>query len=134
MHLECPHCSTENKIEYAEHIKCNQCGEAFSGYIYKKFKKTTITAGAALVLGVFGTYKVGQLIADERYPLEIEYEIVSACVNSSQNPMSRQRYVDKTAACICGLEETMKEISYRDYKKSGFDFTARFFHNTMSCY
>ena len=39
MQIECPSCSTDNKIEFGENIVCSECKGSFAGHSYKKFKK-----------------------------------------------------------------------------------------------
>lgn len=134
MQIECPSCSTDNQIEFGENIICNQCKESFAGYSYKKFKKPLISATAALFIGAFGTYKADQIFfKDQRYPLNVEYELVDSCVNASRTLANTYRQAKKTQVCICALEKTMKVISYKELKKSESEFLTHFRRSISSC-
>ena len=134
MQIECPSCSTDNQIEFGKNIICNNCKESFAGYSYKRFKKPLISATAALFIGAFGTYKADQIFfEDQRYPLNVEYELVDSCVNASRTLMSSYRQADKAQVCICALEKTMKAISYKELKKSEPEFLTHFRRSISSC-
>ena len=127
MQIECPSCSTDNQIEFGKNIICNNCKESFAGHSYKRFKKPFISATAALFIGAFGTYKADQIFfEDQRYPLNVEYELVDSCVNASRTLKSSYSQADKVQLCICGLEKTMKVISYKEKKKSEPEFMTHF--------
>lgn len=134
MHIECPSCSTDNKIEFGENIVCSECKESFAGHSYKKFKKPLVSATAALLIGVFGTYKAEQIFFENpRYPLNVEYELIDSCVNSSRTLRSTFQNTDKTQTCICALNKTMEVISYKELKKSELEFLTRFRSSIASC-
>lgn len=134
MQVECPACSTGNKIEFGEHIVCCECKKTFAGHSYKKFKKPFLSTSAALFVGVFVTHNVEQAFFDkQRYPLSVEYELIDSCVNSSRMPRTAYRQVDKTKVCLCALDKTTHTISYKDMKKSEPEFLARFKHSIASC-
>ncbi|WP_284303740.1 hypothetical protein, partial [Marinospirillum insulare] len=97
MQIECPSCSTGNKIEFAQNIVCCECKKSFAGHFYKKFKKPLISATTALFIGAFGTYKVEQVFfEDQRYPLKVEYELIDSCVNASRTRFGSSSYIKKT--------------------------------------
>lgn len=134
MHIECPSCSTDNKIEFGENIICNECKESFAGHSYKKFKKPLVSATTALFIGVFGTYKADQIFFEgQRYPISVEYELIDSCVNSSRTLFNSFQYSDKTKTCICALNKTMEVISYKELKKSESEFLTRFRSSIASC-
>lgn len=134
MHIECPSCSTDNKIEFGENIICSECKKSFAGHSFKKFKKPVLSATAALFIGAFGTYKIDQVfLTDQRYPLNVEYELIDNCVNSSRTLRNSVRNIEKTQLCICALERTMEEISYKQLRKSESEFLTRFRSNIASC-
>lgn len=134
MHIECPSCSTNNKIEFGENILCSACKKTFAGHSYKKLKKPLISAATALIIGAYGGYKADQYFFDDhRYPLNVEYELVDDCVNSSGGLMIQYNQVRKTMICTCALEKTMKEISYKELNKSESVFLTRFRGNLASC-
>lgn len=134
MQIECPSCSTENKIEFGQNIVCCECKKSFAGHFYKKFKKPFISATTALFIGAFGTYKVDQIFfEDQRYPLKVEYELIDSCVNASRALLNSSSYVKKTQVCVCALEKTMEEISYKELKKNEPEFLARFRKSVVRC-
>lgn len=134
MQIECPSCATDNKIEFGENIVCSECKESFAGHSYKKFKKPLLSATTALFIGAFGTYKADQIFfEDQRYPLNVEYELIDSCINSSRIPMNSYRQTEKTQVCVCALEKTMEVISYEKLKKSESEFLTRFRSSLASC-
>ncbi|MFM2483768.1 hypothetical protein [Celerinatantimonas yamalensis] len=134
MNIECPSCSEENKIEYGENIICNKCGTTFAGHTYKKFKKPLLSASSALLIGVFGTYKIDQLYLNEqRYPVKIEYEIIDSCVNSDQRAITNHQYLEKKERCSCALELTMDSISYKEATSDDSKFLQKFRSNLNHC-
>jgi ribosomal protein L37AE/L43A len=71
MQIECPSCSTANKIEGAENLACQKCKKNFLGYIFKK--KAFVSASVAFVAGILGTYHAERYIYDaHRYPIRFE--------------------------------------------------------------
>jgi len=134
MHIECPSCQLENKIEYADNIVCSGCKESFSGYTYKKFKKPLISATTALIIGIYGTHKINEVYFEEqRYPVHIEYELIDSCVNSSSRVLRSSQYVTKKQTCACALEQTMLEVDYSELKKSESKFLTHFRINIGKC-
>lgn len=134
MKIECPSCSTDNEIEFGEYIACSECKETLAGHLYKKYKKPFVSATTALFIGAYGTYKADQLLFEEqRYPLNVEYELIDNCVNSSRTPMYWSRQAKKTQVCLCALEKTMEEISYKELRKSEPEFLTRFRSSVASC-
>lgn len=134
MHIKCPHCSADNKIEFGENIVCGECKKSFAGHSYAKLKKPLVSATTALFIGVFGTYKADKIFFEEqRYPLSVEYELVDSCVNSSRMPMRSIQYSEKKKTCICALNKTMEIISYEELKESESEFTTRFKNSIYIC-
>ncbi|EHK9000952.1 hypothetical protein KCU36_004302 [Vibrio vulnificus] len=134
MNIECPSCSKENKIEYGENILCCECNSTFAGHTYKKFKKPLLSASSALLIGVFGTYKIEQLYFDEqRYPVRVEYEIVDNCVNSDKRAMTTDKYVEKKNLCLCALELTMNSLSYKEATGDEANFLNSFRTSLNQC-
>ncbi len=131
MKIECPHCHTDNEIEYAENISCKECEKNFKGYKFSKRK--LVSASAALIVGVVGGYKANDALDEVRYPLKVEYAIVDTCINSSKSAVSTSWYINKRKACLCALERTTKDISYSDYKSSQQSFLNSFRKNAKNC-
>ncbi|BCO12845.1 hypothetical protein [Aeromonas hydrophila] len=134
MYIECPSCAKDNKIEFGENILCRECKCSFAGHSYKKVKKPLISVTTALIFGAFGAHNIDKVFFEEqRYPVNIEYELIDNCINSSRPLISSYRYNDKATVCVCALEKTMKVISYDHLKKSEPDFLAHFRRNVSSC-
>lgn len=135
MNIVCPHCDVVNKIEYGNNIHCCECKKNFLGNTYGKLKKPLISATAALVIGAFGGYKVDQYISDtSRYPLVIEYEVINSCAYGSKVAIRTNAQVEKTKACLCALDKTMQQVSYKAIKAKGeSEFQTRFKENIISC-
>lgn len=134
MQVECPSCQTDNQIEYAENIVCSACKESFNGHAFKKFKKPLISASTALIIGIYGTYKVDDIFFEEkRLPIQLEYELIDSCVNSSNKALRSSRYISKKEACMCALEQTLLKLDYREMKKNEALFMTRFNSNIRIC-
>lgn len=134
MIVECPSCAKEKEIEYAENIICDQCKSSFFGHTYKKFKKPLLSASAALFIGAFGGYKVGDALSPpDRYPLPTEYQLVNSCVNSSARPLTLESYARKQEICLCAVEATTAEIDFASMRKDSDAFVRALFENLASC-
>ncbi|ASA57947.1 hypothetical protein [Vibrio gazogenes] len=131
MKIECPHCHTDNNIEFAENITCKKCEKNFKGFKFSKRK--LVSASTALLLGAVGGYKVNTALDKERYPLEVEYAIVDTCINSSKNMVSVRWYESKRERCLCALAETEKSVLYSDYKSDQKLFLSNFRLNAKDC-
>ena len=131
MHLECPKCFKDNEIRPKEPITCKHCSEDISDY---KYRKPLISATAALCIGVGGFYATDKyLLAEDRYPVAVEHSIIEACVSSYQEPMSYPLYENKQRICICVLEETMKDVSFKKYNENDAEFLIKFKTNVKQC-
>lgn len=131
MKIECPHCQTENKIEFAENISCTECTKNFKGYKFSKRK--LVSASTALLVGAVGAYALENARDEERYPLEVEYAIVDTCVNSSKNMVSVSWYESKRETCLCALEKTENDVTYSDYKSDQATFLSTFKQHARGC-
>lgn len=134
MQIVCPHCSSENKIDFSENILCGECKKTFAGHLYKKFKKPFLSTTTALLVGAFGAYHLdNKFIEKERYPVGVEYELIHSCLANSGRLMDSNRMIAKTTRCVCALENTMSDFSYKEMKKSESEFITRFTANITSC-
>ncbi|WP_298775137.1 hypothetical protein [uncultured Shewanella sp.] len=135
MQVECPSCQTDNQIEYSENIVCFSCKESFKDHAFKKFKKPLISTTTALIIGIYGTYKIDNTFFEEqRLPIQVEYELIDSCVNSSGGSLRSSQYVVKKEVCMCALEQTVLKINYEEMKKNESLFMARFNSNISICY
>lgn len=134
MQVECPSCKTDNKIEYAENIICTNCKGSFTGHAFKKYKKPLISSTTALIIGVYGTFKIDNTFFEEkRLPIPIEYELIDSCVNSSSRALRSSKYISKKETCMCALEQTLLKIDYKEMKKNESLFMTRFNNNIRVC-
>ncbi len=132
MLVECPACSNQQSLRNPE--ACGQCRTSFSGHLYRKYKKPLLSATTALFIGAYGSYKISDVFFDhERYPLRIEYEIVNACVNSSERIVSSSVYLKKHDVCLCAQQATSRTISYGEMEADPHAFTAAFKRNAAGC-
>jgi hypothetical protein len=131
MRIECPKCFKTNNLNLEAKINCGHCKEEISGYTYKK---PLISAATALIIGAGGFYAADRyVLADDRYPVLHEYSIVDSCLSNHREPISYSIYGNKRKVCICTLEETMKEVSYNDFKKDQTHFFRAFEKNVKNC-
>jgi hypothetical protein len=129
--IECPKCKKDNEINFSNDLKCNHCHSEFSN---NKYKKSGMAASAAFIIGVSGYHMVDKyIISENRYPLELESEILDQCRNGYQKPIFDTLYARKNKICICALSKTMNDISYSDYKAHKTEFSKSFNNNAMMC-
>ena len=131
MHLECPKCFKDNEIRPKEPIICKHCNEDISDY---KYRKPLISATAALLIGVGGFYATDKyILAEDRYPVTDEHSIIVDCVSAYRSPMKIRKYTKKQEVCICVLEETMKDVSFKVYSENEAEFLDKFKMNIKQC-
>lgn len=82
----------------------------------------TVTAGA-----IAGAY-IDDSFEKNRYPVALEYQIISECTEQSYASRKMQSPV---RTCICALEKTMNEISYEERISTSFSST--FEHYLRTC-
>lgn len=133
MKIKCPACNKNNQIEYAEHIKCSECGSSFNGFSFRKYKMPITVAVASGLIGFAANERVEAVWEDQRYPLSVEYELVNFCVNKSQSLMSNTWHVEKTKICICALERTMDDLTLSELEENESRFMTRLRSNIKSC-
>ncbi|RMA82704.1 hypothetical protein DFR27_0661 [Umboniibacter marinipuniceus] len=102
-------CTCNSSGAVSVRIACIECSK-----VIKKFsiKKPLKTVGLSLAAIYGGSQLIDYAISDNRYPLEIEYAVSNACINSAQARISNLGYETKQRVCLCALEEAMNEISY----------------------
>ncbi|GIU15873.1 hypothetical protein TUM4261_33560 [Shewanella sp. c952] len=133
MIIECPHCSEDNKIEYAENIRCKKCEKDYKGFEFSKRKIITGTALALLTYVGFHTLNDEIKGYGERYPIAVEYALLDSCINGSTNSISKSNYLSKRDACLCALKDTQEDYPYADYKDNVKGFVPIFRQNAKSC-
>lgn len=125
MNVICPHCETLNKISSKNSIICGKCDKHFPDDIYAKrswFRKhPKKTIGSLMIVGAVIGYEVEDRLDENRYPLQLEYQIIANCANNQT--------VNRANACICALERTMKNLTYPQINDSPSEFRRIFRHN-----
>ncbi|GAA6133821.1 hypothetical protein NBRC116188_06100 [Oceaniserpentilla sp. 4NH20-0058] len=109
---------------------CKNCSNEIERF---QIKKPLKAAGIAAILAYGGSQFIDYAITDNRYPLDIEYEILNACSNSYREPVSYRVYGSRNEICLCAMEDTMNEISYIRYKVSEQAFLKAFDKNAENC-
>lgn len=133
LNIVCPACTEENTLEYGDHISCNKCEKTFAGHTYKRFKKPFLSVKAALLIGAVGAYKVDkEFLEPKRYSTGAIVEIVSYCA-SSDNIFSRSTQSITAKACICALDETMREVPESELASNAKLFQTSFVNNLKQC-
>jgi hypothetical protein len=131
MFIECPKCFKYNDLKLKENVKCGHCQEELSGH---KYKKRVISVTTALMIGVGGSYATNKyLFTENRYPLAVEYSIIESCVNSHKKPLAYSVYGKKREICLCALEETIDDVSYKKFSKDETSFLITFEKKAKQC-
>jgi len=132
-------CSCQDNQETSAEIRfyCNKCKEEKKKITIKK----PLKAG---VISIFLTYSGVQVfdyaIENNRYPLEVESEIINACTNYYRESVTPRLYEMRRSVCLCALRDTMNEISYIRYKidekafLKAFKAKAPLIFSIYSCY
>lgn len=125
-------CKCEGPIKVKTRIShtCSSCQKAVKGLQFKKKLKY------AAIIGVIG-YGSGQalesVVFDNRYPLDVEYSIIDACVNASGKALSSSQYKNKQNLCLCAVEDTINDVSYSTYKSSTHIFNQSLQRSLNKC-
>lgn len=133
MKIICPHCQLKNDIEYAEHIKCKRCEKSFKHYSYRVktiTKPIVVGASAALLTGGIIGYTVENTLDQVRYPIELEYSIITQCANPSTSYKKEYELQKNIKTCICTLKKTIQDVG-ENYADD--EFIKSFNHNLRQC-
>ncbi|WP_420589075.1 hypothetical protein [Bacterioplanoides sp.] len=123
-------CGDKANIEATVKFHCKTCSSLIEKFTVKKPLKA---AGLAAILAYGGSQFIDYAITDNRYPLAVEAEILNACTNSYQEPVSFRVHGKRRDVCLCALEETMNEISYVRYKLNEKAFLKAFDSRAKAC-
>lgn len=125
-------CQCGDKSDVGATIKfhCKTCAHVIEKFSIKKpLKVAAITA----ILAYGGSQFIDYAITDNRYPMDVEHEILTACSSSYKRPLAYRVYGSKARICLCALEDTMNEISYIRYKVDEKGFLSAFKQNAKAC-
>lgn len=123
-------CGDKAEIEATVKFHCKNCSTHIENFTIKKPLKA---AGLAAILAYGGSQFIDYAITDNRYPLSVESEILNACTNSYQEPVSFRVHGKRRDVCLCALEDTMNEISYIRYKVNEKAFLKAFNSRAKAC-
>ena len=118
LEIDCPHCLEENKINLSSEIKCKNCNESLIG---EKYKKPIISVMTAIILGIGGGIYLDEKFETDRYPINIEYNIIHSCLSSYEEPLNERYYKNKKRTCVCALGKTENEIDFEEYENKFLD-------------
>jgi transcriptional regulator with GAF, ATPase, and Fis domain len=72
----------------------------------EKYSKSIGSMMIAIVLGTVGGVFLDKQFETNRYPINIEYNIINNCLSAYEKPLRREYYEKKRKVCICALKET----------------------------
>ncbi|EGR9010206.1 hypothetical protein I8D50_004398 [Vibrio vulnificus] len=108
-------CECEETTKIKTSYTCTECNKPVKSWQLKRKLKYVG------IIGIIG-YGVGQaaeaVIFDNRYPMEVEFSLTDACINSSGRSLSSSQYRKKQTLCLCAVEGAINDISYSDFKSS----------------
>jgi hypothetical protein len=87
----------------------------------------------AVILGIGGGIFLDETFETDRYPVNVEYNIIDSCLSSYEEPLKRGYYKQKRNICICALKKTEQKIDYDDYKKDRNRFLDIFEEEANKC-
>ncbi|MGX2948664.1 hypothetical protein [Frederiksenia canicola] len=85
---------------------------------------------SSMLVGGYVTYQTGNWIEQVRYPIKLEYSIISQCANGYKSgylSSSSKKHID---ICICALEKTMNDVGVDE---SSNVFNSEFRSNLYKC-
>jgi len=108
--LKCK-CSKEKKLSSADIIiSCTGCSNnIWSGKVSRYSKVVTLIITLTFGAGYYTEYSLSE---ESRYPLEMEYEILNACINSDPTSFINTDYTKKQELCICMLNYATNETPF----------------------
>lgn len=109
-------------------INCLECNKPVDKiHIKRPLKAAAIVA----LVSYLGGQGVEYAVSDNRYPLEVEQELLSSCMDSYQRPVTRHIYGKKKAVCLCALQGTMNQISYVRFMAEDAIYDQKYFLNAF---
>ena len=123
-------CGEEADIQCSIRFSCKKCSTTIERF---KIKKPLKAAAILAILGYGGSQFIDYAITDNRYPMDVEYQIMNSCVSTYKKPLNSSRYRKKQEVCLCAFEDTKNEISYIRFKVDEEGFLKAFSENAKSC-
>ena len=123
-------CGDDAKLGATLKVYCKTCKN-----VIKKFsiKKPLKAAGITIFIAYGSSQSIDYALTDNRYPLQLEYNLLQACTNSEMKLISTKVFKKKKQICLCTLTETMNEISHIRYKFDKDSFFDSFRANIKTC-
>ncbi|MDN3653422.1 hypothetical protein QWY77_11780 [Thalassotalea ponticola] len=123
-------CGDDAEVGATVKLHCKTCKSVLEKFSIAKPIKA---AGLTVCLAYGGSLFIDYAITDNRYPMDVEYAVLDACLSSYQAPLRYSSYGSKKSICLCALEDTMNEISYVRYKVDEDSFLDAFRKNAKEC-
>lgn len=120
-------CGDKSTLGANIELYCQTCANTISK---DNIKKPLKAAAIATLIAYGGSSFFNYAITDNRYPLEVEHEILEACTGKTYSQLYVTR---KVSTCLCALEDTMNEISYTRLILDEDGFLESFEENIKSC-
>ena len=130
MNIKCPKCNKTTSIE-AQDISCSHCKHSFHGS--KLAKKALLPTSLALILGAVAATKIENTFEENRYPHEIEYALIEACVSGKKGVFYTSKSTEKFKICVCALKGAQEEVAYSDLEEKIPQFTSAMQESISSC-
>lgn len=131
--ITCGSCSKENTIKLSNELNCKHCEVEITGkkYIYKPW--ILIPTTVAVLSGLAGGVYIDEKMETDRYPMTIEHSLLESCISSYKRPLKSSHIRKKKEVCVCALEDSIKEVSYSEYKDSNNMFIRVFELKAKDC-
>ncbi len=131
--ITCANCSKDNTVKLSSELNCKHCEDEITGKKYIKKPWILIPTTVAVLSGIAGGVYIDEKMETDRYPMRIEYSLLESCISSYERPLRSSQIRKKKEVCICSLEDTIKEVSYSEYKDSNNMFIRVFELRAKDC-
>ncbi|WP_157831857.1 hypothetical protein [Thalassospira marina] len=126
------YCPEKKPSELNIITECARCQKEIDRKKVKK--KSTAPKIIAAIVAAGAIHNISSRSGEDRYPVGVEYELMSSCINGSQNTFLEGFLRAKTQVCSCLVEKTVEDVAYDEYKKSPRKFAAVMRDNLSACY
>ena len=138
--IKCSSCNHENFIPIDFHKECEKCNSPLF-IIPKKSKFTrnilslifisTIASGSYILLNNQLNYR--SKIELNRYPTNIEFELIDKCLNSSNSILDKTLYSIKRDICFCALNNLQKYLNFDGFQSDKYAALTNLNKEVNSC-
>lgn len=131
--ITCSKCSKDNTVKLSDQLNCKHCEEEITGKKYIRKPWILIPTTLAVISGLAGGVYLDEKIETDRFPMAVEHSLIESCISSYEEPLSRSNIRKKKEVCVCALEDTIKDVSYSEYKESHSLFFRVFKNKAEEC-